>query len=95
MELKDIIVEKENKIATIIINRPKNLNALNANVIEELEKVVNDIKADDNVRAVIITGSGDRAFVAGADISGFLEMNAKQIEEFTKRTRKFFGTLKP
>ncbi len=40
MELKDIIVEKENKIATIIINRPKNLNALNANVIEELEKVI-------------------------------------------------------
>src|SRR4030065_2262005 len=93
MELKDIIFEKQNKIATIIINRPKNLNALNANVIEELEKIVKDIKADDDIKAIIITGSGERAFVAGADIGGFLEMDEKQMEEFTRKGKKILREI--
>ena len=57
-----------NGIATIVINRPAVRNALNAATVEEIRDAVESARNDGNVRAVIITGSGDRAFVAGADI---------------------------
>lgn len=88
MELKDVIYEKEKNIATIIINRPKKMNALNANVMDELGKVVEGIKKDENVRVSLITGSGDRAFVAGADVEGFLEMDEKQLQVYATKGKK-------
>ena len=69
MEYQNIIVEKKDGIAVITINRPKALNALNWDTLSELGAALDDIKADDAVRAAVITGSGDKAFVAGADIS--------------------------
>lgn len=64
----NILVEIEDAVATITINRPDVLNALNAETTRELGAAVDALAADDLVRAVIITGAGDRAFVAGADI---------------------------
>lgn len=68
MAYETILIEREGAIATIVLNRPKALNALNATVLAELVKAFDELEADKGVRAVVITGSGDKAFAAGADI---------------------------
>ncbi|MGN6605221.1 MAG: enoyl-CoA hydratase-related protein [Ginsengibacter sp.] len=70
-----IKTDLENKIFTITINRPEKMNALNKMVLEELDKVMDEIYNDKNIKAVIITGAGEKAFVAGADISEFTLVN--------------------
>jgi enoyl-CoA hydratase len=65
---ENIRVEKKNQIAYVTIARPKVLNALSIATIEELRQVFHDVKNDSEVRAAIITGEGEKAFVAGADI---------------------------
>jgi enoyl-CoA hydratase len=65
----NILVERDAGVATITINRPKVLNALNAQTFDELRRAVLACKDDADVRAVIVTGAGDKAFVAGADIN--------------------------
>ena len=75
MEFKNIIYEKENGISVIKINRPQVLNTLNTDTIIELGSAVDDVEADKDIRAVIITGEG-RAFAAGADISAMKDMYA-------------------
>lgn len=82
MELKNVILEKEGNIATITINRPKALNALNSETLEEIDRVIYDVANDDKIFAVIITGSGEKAFVAGADISEMKEMNVIEGRKF-------------
>lgn len=68
-ELKNVIFEERDNIATVIINRPQKLNALNIEILEELESVFTSIKESKSIRAVVITGSGEKAFIAGADIA--------------------------
>lgn len=63
-----ILYTEENDIATITLNRPESLNALSRNVLEQLSSILDRIKADSSVKAVIITGAGEKAFSAGADI---------------------------
>ncbi len=93
MEFKNLILEKERGIATIIINRPKNLNALNGEVLGELEMAVKDVKDDQSVKVVIITGSGNRAFVAGADIAAFLEMDDEALKNFSEKGKALFREI--
>lgn len=71
-----LLVHTENGISTITINRPDKLNALNKVVIEELGSAINELIDDAQIRAAIITGSGGKAFVAGADISEFAALDA-------------------
>ncbi len=71
MALENIILEHEKGIATIFINRPEKLNALNKATIQELHETLKMIDANEAVKVIIITGSGEKAFVAGADISEF------------------------
>ncbi|MEO8253379.1 MAG: enoyl-CoA hydratase-related protein [Flavobacterium sp.] len=71
MSYKNILVVKENAIATITINRPEKLNALNRITIEELHHAFFQLQLDQEIRAIILTGSGEKAFVAGADIAEF------------------------
>jgi enoyl-CoA hydratase len=71
MSYKNILLTKENGIAVLTINRPDKLNALNIETIGELSSVLDALDTDASVRVVIITGSGEKAFVAGADISEF------------------------
>lgn len=78
MTNETLIVERDGPTAIITINRPKALNALNATVFDELVRAFDVLEADKEVRAVIITGAGERAFVAGADIG---ELNALSSEE--------------
>ena len=67
--LENLLLERDAGVATITINRPKVLNALNAQTFDELRRVSLALKHDADVRAVVLTGAGDRAFVAGADIN--------------------------
>lgn len=78
MSYQNIIVEEENATATITINRSKKLNALNKETIKELHDAFEDLDTDKNIKAIIITGSGEKAFVAGADISEFAHFSEKE-----------------
>jgi len=72
-----LLVQTENNICTIAINRPDKLNALNKTVIEELSTAIDEVNNNADIRSAIITGSGAKAFVAGADISEFTSLDAK------------------
>lgn len=76
-----VLVEKSGHVATITINRPKALNALNSAVLSGLEAIVDTLKADADVRVVIITGSG-KAFVAGADIAQMSALDPRGAQHF-------------
>src|SRR5436309_3893106 len=69
MVFDNLLLEREGAVAIVTINRPKVLNALNARTLDELGRAVLDLKQDDGVRAVIVTGAGEKSFVAGADIN--------------------------
>ncbi|HMA86009.1 MAG TPA: enoyl-CoA hydratase-related protein [Desulfosalsimonadaceae bacterium] len=84
MSYKTIIFEEQNGIATITINRPKSLNALNSEVLHELSPLLESIGQNEEIRVLIITGAGEKAFVAGADISELAELNALQGKYFVK-----------
>jgi enoyl-CoA hydratase len=71
MDYETLIVEREETIGLIFINRPKALNALSRATMRELDAAIEELAADPSVGAIVLTGSGDRAFVAGADISEF------------------------
>ena len=69
MEFKNLLVVKEEAIATVTVNRPKALNALNLETLLEMRECFKDLGEDRMIRVVILTGAGEKAFVAGADIS--------------------------
>ncbi len=74
MNYENILLAKEGRVATITVNRPDKMNALNHQTLNELAHAFDDVKADDAIGALIITGSGEKAFVAGADIGELLEV---------------------
>jgi enoyl-CoA hydratase len=76
MNFENILVEVNNFIATITINRPDKLNALNAGVINDMSDALDFLYTDNNTKSIIVTGAGPKAFVAGADISEFPTMNS-------------------
>lgn len=69
MAYDNLVLDRDGAVAIVTINRPAVLNAINAPTLEALRQIMIDLKADDGVRAIIVTGAGDRAFVAGADIN--------------------------
>jgi enoyl-CoA hydratase len=78
MALENIILEHEKGIATVYINRPEKLNALNKATIKELHETLKMIDENPEVRVIIITGTGEKAFVAGADIAEFAHFSAEE-----------------
>jgi len=74
----NILIEQENPLATITINRPNKLNALNKDTIQELHEAFKALDKDKDIKTIIITGSGEKAFVAGADISEFANFSVKE-----------------
>ncbi|MDG1226442.1 MAG: enoyl-CoA hydratase-related protein [Polaribacter sp.] len=71
MNFENILVHRKNNLAQITINRPKKLNALNKATINELSLAFKELEDDNSIKVIILTGSGEKAFVAGADISEF------------------------
>ncbi|MEO0570170.1 MAG: enoyl-CoA hydratase-related protein [Bacteroidota bacterium] len=78
MTYENIYIEEEGAIATITIDRPKKLNALNRATIEELHQAFKELDEDKEIKVILITGSGEKAFVAGADISEFADFSVPQ-----------------
>lgn len=84
MEYKNIIFQIEEQIATITFNRPKVLNALNEASLKEFSHAIDKVAGDEDIRVLILTGAGDRSFVAGADITEFLKFNALKAKIFSE-----------
>jgi enoyl-CoA hydratase len=83
VDLKNIIFDKA-AIATLTVNRPNALNALNREVLEEIARVIREVRHDPAVRVLIVTGAGDKAFVAGADIAAMAKMSAVDGLDFSR-----------
>lgn len=84
MNFDNLLIAKENGMATITINRPSKLNALNIATIEELHKALKKLNKSKDVQTIIITGSGEKAFVAGADISEFAHFTKDEGEHLAQ-----------
>jgi len=93
MAYKNILVEKKDSIATIKINRPKVLNALNKDTIVELTKAVFDLEHDKKINVAILTGEGDKAFIAGADIGQMANMTSLEAKEFAEHGHHMLNTI--
>ena len=80
--MKYIQLEPQGDIAILRINRPEALNAMNLDVISELSKMIDIVAADESIKALVITGAGERSFCAGADISYMVNIDAMQAEKY-------------
>jgi enoyl-CoA hydratase/carnithine racemase len=85
MTFENILLEKKNSIAYITINRPKVLNALNSSTMEELRTAFTEIKNDAGIRVALLTGTGEKAFIAGADIGELAKQDPVSGKEYTHR----------
>src|ERR1700732_1627518 len=93
MNFENILVEKKNSIAYVTVNRPKVLNALNLATMEELRAALHDIKNGKGIRAVIFTGTGEKAFIAGADIGELANYDAVMGKEYTHRGQNVLNLI--
>lgn len=90
MSYQTLLLEIEAGICTITINRPEKLNALNRNVFDDLEKAIDEIIANSDVKSVILTGAGPKAFVAGADIAEFAGFSKEKAMALALRGQEVF-----
>jgi enoyl-CoA hydratase len=93
MSDENLVMEVRPPLAIVTVNRPKVLNALNRATFSELESAFAQVAADDSIHCVLLTGAGDRAFVAGADIQELAEINAAQGKELAERGQRIFDQI--
>lgn len=93
MDLNHILFQIEEGIATLTFNRPKALNALNSELLDEMSRTLDAVAANEDVRVLILTGSGDKAFVAGADIMELARCNALQAKVFATKGHNVISKL--
>src|SRR3954452_5527563 len=93
MNFENILLEKKNSIAYVTVNRPKVLNALSMATMDELRSAFHEIKNDSSIRVVIFTGSGEKAFIAGADIGELSKHNAVSAKEYTHRGQSVLNLI--
>jgi len=89
MQLENVLFERRGRVAIITVNRPDKLNALNVRTRQEILAALDQAGSDDEIRVVVITGAGEKAFVAGADINEFAGKTALQQREVMKGRRAF------
>ena len=93
MAYENIIFDVLEGIATITFNRPKALNALNGHLLDELSAALDEIEADEEIRVLILTGAGEKSFVAGADITELATFNTLQGKMFSRKGQLIIGRL--
>jgi enoyl-CoA hydratase len=93
MNYQNLLINIKDKIAVVVINRPDKLNALNIKTMSELKTAFNELNSDDDVYIVILTGSGEKAFVAGADISELNNLNMISGKEFAEKGQEVFNVI--
>ncbi len=91
--MKNILTEISNKILTLTINRPKKLNALNQQTLKEIKSAIDAAQEDNGIAAIIITGSGEKSFIAGADISELAQSNAISGMKFAQFGQKVMNSI--
>src|SRR5579871_3110162 len=92
-DFANILFEKKNAIAYVTVNRPKVLNALNMATMEDLRRAFHAIKQDGEVRVVIVTGAGEKAFIAGADISELARNNPVEAKAYTHQGQSVLNLI--
>jgi enoyl-CoA hydratase len=93
MNYKNLLVDTKGKIAIVKINRPDKLNALNFETLSELQAVFNELKTNPEVFVVILTGNGEKAFVAGADILELNKLDSLEGKKFAEFGQKIFSSI--
>ena len=93
MDFRFILYEKNEGVATITLNRPEALNAFSKDVVAEVLQALEDIKADESVRVVVLTGAGEKAFSAGADIKAMIGMTALRARELSLMGERLCAAL--
>lgn len=93
MKFENILIDYKDSIYTITINREDKLNALNKRTIEEIGHAIKQAEADEQVLVIILTGSGSKAFVAGADISEFADFNLEQGKKLAEHGQHIFNSV--
>jgi enoyl-CoA hydratase len=93
MEFNNLLFEIKEKVALITINRPTKLNALNNETLTELDSLLNHVKIDKDIYVVIITGAGEKSFVAGADISELNKCDKSTGKDFAKKGQDVFNLI--
>ncbi len=93
MDYKHLLVDREGLLGVVTINRPQVMNALNSEVLSELKKAMLELEGDKTVKAVILTGAGEKAFVAGADISEMVNLDAQGVREFALLGHEVFEKI--
>jgi enoyl-CoA hydratase len=93
MTFDNLLLERDGAVAIVTFNRPKVLNALNAATLSELESALHAIRIDDQVRAVVLTGAGEKAFVAGADINELAVLTPLQGKEHARHGQRVFDLI--
>lgn len=93
MSYNQIIVNTDQGITTITFNRPKSMNALNSELLAEFSQAVDAVAADEEIRALVLTGAGDKSFVAGADITELAHLDALSAKVFINRGLSIINKL--
>lgn len=93
MDYEAILYEVKDSIAYITLNRPDSLNALNDQLLKDLDAALDAVKEDADVKVVVLTGSGEKAFAAGADITELNELSSTDAQEQSERGNRIFSKL--
>src|SRR3970040_1456782 len=93
MSYQTLLYSINNRVATVIVNRPDKLNALNAQAKSELKMVFSEIKTDNAVDIVVLTGAGEKAFVAGTDIKELTVLNSETGKEVSSKGQEVFDLI--
>lgn len=93
MEYENVLFGVEDGVGLLEFNRPKALNALNNKTLDELDAVIERVRKDEGIRVLVLTGSGERAFVAGADITEFQSLNPLKAKQFARKGQETFAKL--
>lgn len=92
-EFKNILLTRESGVATLTVNRPEKLNVLSVETLHELKQAIEEILQRDNIRVTIITGAGEKAFIAGADIAELARLNASEARSFGLLGQSVFNRI--